>query len=224
MFKNELVRAVSANDINKAMTLIEQGWSANGDDLLHTACRAGYLEMVSLLIFHGANVNTPCDKFLLTPLHYAVGNNRPFIVKVLLMNGANPNQRDSSRSTCIFYANTDELVNILMEKVDHTKTSEIVAKDTCLHMAMRSRYYRPHVIETDINMSNNHGHSVLVNALIHRFDCLSSLLLHGASMRDIDWNNPITMKIRPHYIIMHLLYENIMPKDILMLLSEMFEL
>jgi len=50
------------------------------------------IEMVELLIEHGADVNQVEQSFQYTPLHYAAELNLPEIIKILLDNGSDPTQ------------------------------------------------------------------------------------------------------------------------------------
>lgn len=56
----------------------------------HEACNLGHLAVVEVLVTSGALLNTPGYKND-SPLHDAVRNGRPAIVKLLLRHGASQN-------------------------------------------------------------------------------------------------------------------------------------
>ena len=60
--------------------------------LQHEACNHGYVEMVSLLLDHGALVNIPGFEND-TPLHDAVANGHMQVASLLVARGANINVR-----------------------------------------------------------------------------------------------------------------------------------
>lgn len=61
---------------------------------LHSAARHGDVELVELLIEHGADVNAANRNFALTPLHMAVDDGRINVASVLISNGADVNATD----------------------------------------------------------------------------------------------------------------------------------
>ena len=104
-FKNVLTtRSNMIDDIEKECVLhlaCEDGKTQMVYDLLHCgmsvnhgkpsplmrACRRGHIDIVTLLLLHGADVNA-IDKNLMTPLMYACQNENIDIVDLLLFHGA----------------------------------------------------------------------------------------------------------------------------------------
>ena len=74
-------------DPNHPVYLTEQWWSKEYGEWtwkrppLHTACRDGMLQMVKLLVQHGADIDRGDGRYGQTPLHYAcVGGNKEVVV------------------------------------------------------------------------------------------------------------------------------------------------
>jgi quinoprotein dehydrogenase-associated probable ABC transporter substrate-binding protein len=89
---SEFFDAVIANDVDRADYLLGKGAHVNGrsdlgETALTTASRAGCLEMMRLLVKHGAKVDQP-DGDGLTPLMGAVQRDQAVAVKYLLAHGA----------------------------------------------------------------------------------------------------------------------------------------
>jgi ankyrin repeat protein len=70
---------------------------------LHIACDLNDLEMVKLLIAHGANVNS-VDKDDMTPLYYAILRKSRVLCDYLLSCGANLEHREGQMRTPLYWA------------------------------------------------------------------------------------------------------------------------
>ncbi|CAB0038817.1 unnamed protein product [Trichogramma brassicae] len=105
----------------------------HGYTYLHGACMAGHVKTIRRFIKEGVDVDL--DRYECSPLHVAAQYRRNDVVKLLLKNGANPNQPDRERSTplhalarlCLcecgdFYSfcdhrkPVDEIVDMLLKK------------------------------------------------------------------------------------------------------------
>lgn len=73
----------------------------NGKTLLHYAANRGYLDIVQLLLEHGAKLNVQ-DKDKKTPLHEAMSYGRDKVARLLIEKGANVNLRDKEGKTALF--------------------------------------------------------------------------------------------------------------------------
>lgn len=91
----EIHNAVCAADVEKVQALIAKGADVNakedekiwGFTPLHYAVRFGYMEIVRLLLAHGADPNTTC-RFGLTPSHLArCGRRKEEIIDLLRQHG-----------------------------------------------------------------------------------------------------------------------------------------
>jgi ankyrin repeat protein len=96
-FRTPLMWAAYNNDVRMVRLLLQQGADPNqstyfGNPLSH-ACWNDAFEAAELLIDRGANVNARDAVADFTPLHWAAGNEalRPYLVKLLLASGADPN-------------------------------------------------------------------------------------------------------------------------------------
>ena len=65
---------------------------------LHTAAALGFIDIVSLLIEHGASVDS-VDELLWTPLHFAASQGQKEIIEALIHSGANVNAVDHCLKT-----------------------------------------------------------------------------------------------------------------------------
>ena len=109
---DDLIAAVSANDVEKVKRLIKAGVDVNMPhkmDLEHhytalmAAAQHGQTENVKLLLAAGADVNAQA-KFRNTALMYGAEQGHSEIVKLLLDAGANVNALGISKETALMYA------------------------------------------------------------------------------------------------------------------------
>ncbi len=91
----DLWKAVINKDVTKVRSLLGQGagpnhqlyWSdewAYKDPPLHYACWWGYLEIVKILVTHGAHANVCAGRDNSTPLHYACLGGHKEVVQYLI--------------------------------------------------------------------------------------------------------------------------------------------
>ncbi|OQA31190.1 MAG: Ankyrin repeats (3 copies) [Betaproteobacteria bacterium ADurb.Bin341] len=73
----------------------------NGKTLLHYAANRGYVEIVQLLLEHGAKLDVQ-DKNKKTPLHEAMAYHHDKVARLLIEKGANVNLRDKEGKTPLF--------------------------------------------------------------------------------------------------------------------------
>lgn len=84
---------------NKAKVSNDQ----KGSTPLVSACANGNIDIVKMLITHGADVNIPAGEDF-TPLFAATINNKPEIVEILVEAGANLEYKDFNDRDIFFYA------------------------------------------------------------------------------------------------------------------------
>ena len=90
---NSLMNAVYKNKTKEVVELLNEGADVNkgiGGGPLVTAAANNNVEIVRILIEHGADVNQSTTNNW-TPLHFAAKNNNPEILKMLIDKGANVN-------------------------------------------------------------------------------------------------------------------------------------
>ena len=110
---------------------------------LHYACREGNLEVVNLLLKHGADVNKQNTYSTIYPVFDAINstNNQKnyfLIIQSLIERGANINATDSFGNTLLYHAVEKEnikLIELLIQlgcDINHVSRHD---KDTVLHYA-----------------------------------------------------------------------------------------
>lgn len=148
--------AVSNNDVETARRKIAAGADVNAAYQVTYAGNSTYteysifkcledsrLEMLSLLIEAGANVNIQ-NSFGDTPLSECVGHNEPETVKLLIANGANPNSRDDEGSPPIFSAiigRQTEIVRLLIENGADVNVVSTMPRESALSMTKTRAWY-----------------------------------------------------------------------------------
>lgn len=80
---------------------------------LHKACEKNSLELVKLLVLHGADLN-PKDSNKITPLHFLADDNFLELAELLLKAGADVNAREMWEDTPLKWAKSDEMRNLLI--------------------------------------------------------------------------------------------------------------
>eukprot|EP01121_Diplochlamys_sp_Union-15-3_P019527 TRINITY_DN738_c0_g1_i1.p1 TRINITY_DN738_c0_g1~~TRINITY_DN738_c0_g1_i1.p1 ORF type:complete len:321 (-),score=57.11 TRINITY_DN738_c0_g1_i1:173-994(-) len=117
-----LMLAVSQNQLNLAMSLVEQEANTNVQDYqgrtcLYIAVQSNNLDLTSYLIDNGANANIS-DIDDVTPLHIAAAMGNVQMVRALVSRGAWVNLQDNQGETPLFYAireSHSQVVRILVE-------------------------------------------------------------------------------------------------------------
>ncbi|KAL7299717.1 hypothetical protein TKK_0007469 [Trichogramma kaykai] len=159
--------------------------SEPGYTTLHGACAYGHLKTAKRMVKQGADVNV--DTWKCSPLHIAAQYRHANIVKLLLENGANPNQLDHEGSTplhalarlnlclcrstygfCDVRDPADEIVDVLVKK------------------------------GANIEARNRHEDTPLQLAA-SRFDAklVEALLEHGASLESLDERKMFSRRFEP---------------------------
>ena len=106
----DLREAVRSGDIASTQVILSSGIfnpntrDAMGATALHDAVWSGRVELVRLLLDHGADPNIPHAEGLSTPLHYAAIKGNAAIAAILIDHGADINAADRSGSTALHLA------------------------------------------------------------------------------------------------------------------------
>jgi cytohesin len=192
-----LIAAVKRGNIANVRELLDAGADIEARDErphtdetpLHHAARTGNVQLASLLVARGANVNAGARGGF-TPLHVAAGLNQRAVAEYLLGAGANPNAQDSGAGTPLHAATVQGhafMVALLLEKGADPNSRRARDAATPLHMFSDiGRYIEPghtRIIETlalrgaDLNATNKDGRTPLDGA--HQ-QAISALIVHGA--------------------------------------------
>jgi ankyrin repeat protein len=104
-----------------------------GDDrsALHQAAASGSLELVELLISHGARIDKP-NRVNETPLYFAVSRGRVAIASRLLSEGANPNVKATFTGMTPLMA-AAEIGNLELVRILLARKADLLAKNTFGH-------------------------------------------------------------------------------------------
>jgi ankyrin repeat protein len=162
ILKMSLIKAVSENDLNLVIQLLEYGLpeSYNLNDLLIDASKYGHIEIVKLLLEKGANINHKnCKNY--TALIQASYNGHIEIVKLLLEKGANISEKTHYASTEIIFASVmghHEIVKILLnvgvsqfDKTNYVNTF----RDSCYNDALNLAIEKGHIQDNKLILEVN---------------------------------------------------------------------
>jgi uncharacterized protein len=113
-----LHRASAYGRTNAAQFLLTHGADPNINDAtgltpLLSASYHGYLDIVSMLIDRGANINAPEKDGMFTPLHEATMKGHTKIVEFLLAHGANPMAKTKDGRTAFDWARAEGREDVL---------------------------------------------------------------------------------------------------------------
>lgn len=133
---------------------------------LHTAASVNHIEMVKLLIRHGANINSK-DKADNSPLHLAIYNGHGKLAKLLIESGAYIHSRNYNGNLPIqmaAHAGLPEVIQQLIEAGSPINAQDQVG-DTPLHdAALQGQVEAAQVLlgaGADVNATNNAGKTPL---------------------------------------------------------------
>lgn len=105
---------------------------------IHAAALIGDVELIKLLLKHGANVNDDRNKIFFTPLHFAASKGHIEAIKYLVENGAdidaNDNEYEVTPLSSVIVNNNLDGVKILLEL--GADPNKLVMRSSCLHKAV----------------------------------------------------------------------------------------
>ena len=166
--------------------------NSNGLTPLHRASEGwheGFLGVVQLLLYHGANVNVH-DNDRNTPLHFAASEGHPEVVRVLLEHKADVNAMNKEGLTPLhrtFERRRGDIARLLLNHGADTKVHD-KSGNTLLHLAALAgdfelaRISLEHIAEV-VNSQNDDGSSPFLLALECRNTDVAQLLLeHNADV------------------------------------------
>jgi len=169
-----------------------------GNTALHTAAEYGYVDVISLLLQAGANIEMRGQDGQ-TPLLLATAKGHNEVVHTLLINGANPNQADNDNCTPLHQAalhgNLDA-VRLLLEYGADTEQRSNNDQITPLILAAVKEH--AHIIELLIShgadtqaFSSNGMDASHMAYLKKNLDILITQLRHGISLSEKKYNRLI---------------------------------
>lgn len=153
------------NNKRKIIKLVKTGVQINykepddGNSALHLATSTDNLEIISLLLKFGADINSINNK-MQTPLHYTIWHHidNEQIIALLLNNGANPNAKDNWGMTPLHF--TAQISNakinvLLLEAGADIHASNRYGTKLPLYYAATNRNDDPTIVELFINKGAN---------------------------------------------------------------------
>jgi ankyrin repeat protein/L-ascorbate metabolism protein UlaG (beta-lactamase superfamily) len=169
-----------------------------GSTPLHTASRAGMLDVVKLLVARGADVEAG-DNENTAPLGVAAIGGDAAVIEFLISRGADPLAADDNKVTALHWAatgNHPEIVRMLLDLGADNNASSLTM-GTPLHIAAYSGYSEAlqALIDSgaDLNIRNTWGFTPLAFAAYRgRTEAVRMLLDAGADMNIwADWQSPL---------------------------------
>ena len=162
------------------------------------ALKAGDLHKIRQLLSSGADLNLPGRKIPLPrkpfqvpsyPLIWALNMGRPYIVRLLLDSGADPNiccEYEHESRACWFrplcYTNVPLEVTMLLDAGAEVNAQQRSVADTQTAL-LQSAYFQPSIAElliergADVNIIDEKGSTALYHAMIHRHHRLATRLV-----------------------------------------------
>ena len=155
---------------------------------LHTAASVNHIEMVKLLIKHGANINSK-DEADNSPLHWAIYNGHGKLANLLIESGAyihSRNYNDNLPIQVAAHAGLPEVIQQLIEAGSPINAQDQVG-DTPLHdAALQGQVEAAQVLieaGADVNATNNAGKTPLHLAEEQGHDSLAEALKAAGGQR-----------------------------------------
>jgi ankyrin repeat protein len=178
----ELSRLIADGDLDSVKLLLETGTkeeikkyveykSKLGDSPLHLASIEGYLEIMKLLIFHGADVNSKNDSGN-TPLIWASKFGYLEIVKLLIDNNADVISKNKDGKTPLIIAKKNERFDIVnyisgVELLIYLKTGDLEqAEDLLEKTADIDTQHKDKMGNTFLHLASSRGYLEIVKILI----------------------------------------------------------
>jgi ankyrin repeat protein len=145
--------AARAGDLATVTRLLKEGRDVNaalgdGTTALHHAAMRGDADMVSVLLYAGANVRATTRLGGYTPLHLASQRGHEQVIELLVKSGANPNQPTATGTTPLMFAAASGHVAAVKQLVAHKvdlNAKEQASDQTALMFA--SAFDRPEVVK-----------------------------------------------------------------------------
>ena len=135
---------------------------------LKLASEKGYLDLVKILLEHGADVNSTTGDYDYTALMYASKYEHIKIVQILLKHGADVNIQNRNGFTALIYASENGFVKIVKMLLEH---------------------------KADVNIQENNGETALTTSISHEkpgTNTIVELLLKNGADVDIQSNSGST--------------------------------
>jgi ankyrin repeat protein len=209
-------------DVNATMTVGDlttagTGGSVGDATALNLAAVEGHLEVVKLLIAHGADVNAPEAFYNRTALHGAAWFNHHEIVQMLIENGAdlNPHSTWADGETPLHFAarnGSAEAIQVLIDADADLDVQTEVGGTPLINMLRKVARYNPEIISllltggANPNLQDVDGNTALHYASNYRrAEAISILIEHGAALDLVNNNSETALDVAATEVIAELL-------------------
>ncbi|XP_064473258.1 transient receptor potential cation channel subfamily A member 1 homolog isoform X2 [Ornithodoros turicata] len=164
--RTALHNAATLGDLEVVHMLVQDGANVNATDkkgltAVHIAAKEGNLDVIRLLCgrcsesqvkeiaasgHSTADMLSKLDRQQMSPLHYAVENNHPDIVRYLLENGVNPNVKSTTSYAPLNLAAIHSTVEVCKLLIEHGADVESLAEDNKTPLLLASQNQKPDIV------------------------------------------------------------------------------
>ena len=165
---------------------------------LKLASEKGYLDLVKILLEHGADVNSTTGDYDYTALMYASKYEHIKIVQILLKHGADVNIQNRNGFTALIYASENGFVKIVKMLLEHKADVNIQENNGETALTTSISHEKPGtntIVElllkngADVDIQSNSGSTALMTASRFGYSTIVKILLEqGADVNEKDNN------------------------------------